>query len=69
MQQFPKKNEFPSAGFYEKRGVISAFSRIFGQSFEKLKQLMLWENEKDIGKPTLDSWGHESRRSYLTSTM
>jgi hypothetical protein len=41
----------------KKVGVISAFYKIFGQSFERLKQLMFWENDKDIGKTTVDSWG------------
>jgi len=41
---------------------IPAFYRIFGQSFESLKEQMFWENEKDIGKPTVDSWRHEPRR-------
>jgi hypothetical protein len=36
--------------------VISAFYKIFGQSFERLKQLMFWENDKDNGKTTVDSW-------------
>ena len=35
----------------------SAFYKIFGLSFERLKQLMFRENEKDIGKTTVDSWG------------
>jgi hypothetical protein len=43
-------------------GVISAFYRIFGLSFERLKQRMFWENDKDIGKTTADSWRHEPRR-------
>jgi hypothetical protein len=47
----------------KKVGVISAFYKIFGQSFEKLKQLIFWENDKDIGKTTVDSWRHEPRRS------
>jgi hypothetical protein len=42
--------------------VISAFYRIFGQSFEMLRQLMFRENEKDIGNTTVDSWGHHSRQ-------
>jgi hypothetical protein len=46
----------------KKGAAISAFYKIFGLSFEWLKQLMHWENEKDIGKPTVDSWRHEPRR-------
>jgi hypothetical protein len=46
----------------KKGAANSAFYKIFGLSFERLKQLMHWENEKDIGKPTVDSWRHEPRR-------
>jgi hypothetical protein len=42
-------------------GAISAFYRIFGQSFE-IETADFWENEKDFGKTTVDSWGHEPRR-------
>ena len=37
------------------RGVILAFYRIFGQSFE-IETADFWENEKDFGKTTVDSW-------------
>jgi len=37
--------------------VISAFYKILSQSFESLKEQMFRENEKDIGKTTVDSWG------------
>ena len=36
--------------------MISAFYRIFGHRFERLKQLIFRENEKNIGKPTVDLW-------------
>jgi hypothetical protein len=40
-----------------KKGVaISAFYRISGQRFERLKQLMFRKYEKDIGKTTVDLW-------------
>jgi hypothetical protein len=48
---------FPRPDFMKKVGVISAFYKIFGQSFERLKQRMFRENEKDIGKTTVNSWG------------
>jgi hypothetical protein len=44
---------------------ISAFYWIFGQSFEKLKQLMFRENEKNIGKTTVDLWRHKPRRRKI----
>jgi len=62
-QQLPKRTNFPLPDFTKKGGAISAFYRIFGQSFEMLKQLMFWEHEKDIGKTTVDSWRHEPMRS------
>jgi hypothetical protein len=34
----------------KKVGVISAFYRIFGQSFEYLKQMMFRENQQNIGE-------------------
>jgi hypothetical protein len=40
----------------KKKGEVSAFYRIFGRSFERLKQLIFRENEKNIGKPTVDLW-------------
>jgi hypothetical protein len=64
----------------KKAGIISAFYRLFRQSFERLKQLMLRGDEKDIRKLTVDSWRlkmcttllkqwahlatHKPRRSY-----
>jgi hypothetical protein len=42
---------FPLPDFMKKVGVISAFYRIFRQSFEILKLLMFWDNEKDIWEP------------------
>ena len=50
----PKRTNYPRLDFMKQVGVISAFYRIFGQSFESLKQLMFWDNEKDIGNPTVD---------------
>jgi hypothetical protein len=46
----------------KKVGVISAFYRIFGLIFKRLKQRIFRVNEKDIGKTTVDSWRHEPRR-------
>lgn len=46
---------FPRPDLIKKVGVISAFYKIFGQSFERLKQRMFREKEKDIGKTTVDS--------------
>jgi hypothetical protein len=34
-----------------------------------LKQRMFRENEKDIGKTTVDSWGHEPRRRPGYATL
>ncbi len=48
---------FPLPDFMKKVGVILAFYRIFGQSFERLNQLMFWENEKNIWKTTVDLRG------------
>ena len=41
----------------KKGAAISAFYRIFGQSFERSKQMMFWENEKDIGNTMVDLRG------------
>jgi hypothetical protein len=52
-----------------KTGVaVSAFYRISGQSFEWLKWLIFWVNEKDIGKTIVDSWRHEPRRRRRRDT-
>ncbi len=48
---------FPLPDFMKKVGVILAFYRILGQSFESLKHRMFWENEKDIGNTTVDLRG------------
>ena len=63
-RQIPPKAKFPQPDFIEKGYVISAFYRIFGQSFERLNQQMFWENDKDIGKQTVDLWRHEFRRRH-----
>lgn len=57
----------PPPDFLKKTVSVSAFSRIFGQRFESLKQLMFWENEKDIGKTIVDWWRHEPRLSTVNS--
>jgi hypothetical protein len=61
-RQLPGKVKFPQPDFMTMAEDILAISRIFGQSFEKLKQLMFWDNEENIGKTTVVSWGHENRR-------
>jgi hypothetical protein len=58
-RQFPEKNKIQSAGFYEEVGVISAFYRIFGQSFESLKLLDFENMRRIIGKTTFDLWRHK----------
>jgi len=53
-----------------KKGVaISAFYRIFGQSFESLKQPGFGNMRRINGKPTVDIWGHETRRRIRSSLM
>jgi len=59
----PKRTKFPQPNVKIKDGKFSAFHNIFGLSFEMSKQLIKWENEKDIGKTTVDSWRHEPRLS------
>ncbi len=48
---------FPLPDFMKKVGVILAFYRILGQSFESLKHRMFWENEKDTGNTKVDLRG------------
>jgi hypothetical protein len=57
MQQWPEKNEFSLVGYKENGSGCFCFYRISGQSFEWLKWLMFWGNEKDIGETTVDLWG------------